>query len=108
MRKTVKGYVSMATATACLILALSSVNAYAGGGFLGGGGRTDPPPPDQSTSAATQSTSVDPDSCRGGGYLGGGGRDKSLDRSEEHTSELQSPMYLVCRLLLEKKKKKKK
>src|SRR5437764_11432071 len=29
-----------------------------------------------------------------------------LNRSEEHTSELQSPMYLVCRLLLEKKKKK--
>src|SRR5437879_10059614 len=29
-------------------------------------------------------------------------------RSEEHTSELQSPMYLVCRLLLEKKKKRKK
>src|SRR5437764_4121718 len=27
-----------------------------------------------------------------------------LSRSEEHTSELQSPMYLVCRLLLEKKK----
>src|SRR5437762_7260878 len=27
-------------------------------------------------------------------------------RSEEHTSELQSPMYLVCRLLLEKKNKK--
>src|SRR5437762_11153186 len=25
-------------------------------------------------------------------------------RSEEHTSELQSPMYLVCRLLIEKKK----
>src|SRR5437879_8552787 len=29
-------------------------------------------------------------------------------RSEEHTSELQSPMYLVCRLLLEKKKTTKK
>ena len=29
-------------------------------------------------------------------------------RSEEHTSELQSPMYLVCRLLLEKKKQIKK
>src|SRR5437879_11354138 len=29
-----------------------------------------------------------------------------LKRSEEHTSELQSPMYLVCRLLLEKNKKK--
>src|SRR3712207_8134662 len=28
------------------------------------------------------------------------------DRSEEHTSELQSRQYLVCRLLLEKKKKK--
>src|SRR5437762_11138886 len=28
----------------------------------------------------------------------------ALQRSEEHTSELQSPMYLVCRLLLEKKK----
>src|SRR5437879_6633665 len=28
-----------------------------------------------------------------------------LFRSEEHTSELQSPMYLVCRLLLEKKKR---
>ena len=27
-------------------------------------------------------------------------------RSEEHTSELQSPDHLVCRLLLEKKKKK--
>src|ERR1039457_3133547 len=29
----------------------------------------------------------------------------SLSRSEEHTSELQSPCNLVCRLLLEKKKK---
>src|SRR5258707_10395817 len=29
-------------------------------------------------------------------------------RSEEHTSELQSRQYLVCRLLLEKKKKKQK
>src|SRR6266581_6289959 len=28
-------------------------------------------------------------------------------RSEDHTSELQSPVHLVCRLLLEKKKKKK-
>src|SRR5437762_8498965 len=31
---------------------------------------------------------------------------RGQDRSEEHTSELQSPMYLVCRLLLEKKKEK--
>src|SRR5713226_6963051 len=31
---------------------------------------------------------------------------KFLSRSEEHTSELQSPVHLVCRLLLEKKKNK--
>src|SRR5258708_12138096 len=30
---------------------------------------------------------------------------RSVPRSEEHTSELQSPDHLVCRLLLEKKKK---
>src|SRR5256885_12097885 len=33
-------------------------------------------------------------------------RGQLRDRSEEHTSELQSPCNLVCRLLLEKKKKK--
>src|SRR5690348_18219414 len=32
------------------------------------------------------------------------GSRKSVYRSEEHTSELQSPVHLVCRLLLEKKK----
>src|SRR5258707_4983656 len=38
------------------------------------------------------------------GAVAGGGR--HLDgRSEEHTSELQSRQYLVCRLLLEKKKR---
>src|SRR3712207_8499330 len=37
--------------------------------------------------------------CRGGAAVG---RDQA--RSEEHTSELQSRQYLVCRLLLEKKK----
>src|SRR3712207_7508339 len=36
---------------------------------------------------------------QGAGTAGGGG-----GRSEEHTSELQSRQYLVCRLLLEKKK----
>src|SRR5438445_10054497 len=30
---------------------------------------------------------------------------RHVERSEEHTSELQSRQYLVCRLLLEKKKK---
>src|SRR5258707_3485077 len=33
-------------------------------------------------------------------------RPAGRERSEEHTSELQSRQYLVCRLLLEKKKKK--
>src|SRR3712207_8446333 len=38
------------------------------------------------------------------GAVGRGGRpDTLLRRSEEHTSELQSRQYLVCRLLLEKK-----
>src|SRR6266850_3387239 len=35
---------------------------------------------------------------------GGDGRTRPWSRSEEHTSELQSPCNLVCRLLLEKKK----
>src|SRR5258708_15355061 len=36
--------------------------------------------------------------------LGGPAAAKVAERSEEHTSELQSPDHLVCRLLLEKKK----
>src|ERR1017187_2096399 len=36
-----------------------------------------------------------------GFYKRTGNKDGLSDRSEEHTSELQSPMYLVCRLLLE-------
>src|SRR5207244_9478899 len=37
-------------------------------------------------------------------FLGGRLSSVNGDRSEEHTSELQSPDHLVCRLLLEKKK----
>src|SRR2546426_8023309 len=51
--------------------------------------------------------------CTGVGPCGGGPSDAVVvsattlvGRSEEHTSELQSPCNLVCRLLLEKKKKK--
>src|SRR3712207_8586865 len=40
------------------------------------------------------------------GYdLTGNVSEKCRERSEEHTSELQSRQYLVCRLLLEKKRK---
>src|SRR5690348_3794244 len=38
-------------------------------------------------------------------YKGIVGNSPAMIRSEEHTSELQSPVHLVCRLLLEKKKK---
>src|SRR5258708_39870650 len=38
------------------------------------------------------------------GAIGGDDQDRGMVRSEEHTSELQSPDHLVCRLLLEKKK----
>src|SRR3712207_8728387 len=41
-----------------------------------------------------------------GGVLGDEAAKGGIVRSEEHTSELQSRQYLVCRLLLEKKKKK--
>src|SRR5437879_9060226 len=53
---------------------------------------------------ALPSTSLGPNLLQNPGFetLSGG------LRSEEHTSELQSPMYLVCRLLLEKKKQKQK
>src|SRR5258708_31403441 len=37
-------------------------------------------------------------------HLSGFGPRRNSHRSEEHTSELQSPDHLVCRLLLEKKK----
>src|SRR2546426_6722701 len=45
------------------------------------------------------------EACGGGGPLPS---PQPARRSEEHTSELQSPCNLVCRLLLEKKKKEKK
>src|SRR5437879_8140809 len=50
------------------------------------------------------------DDTRGVTLVGAADRSEGVavegKRSEEHTSELQSPMYLVCRLLLEKKNKK--
>src|SRR3712207_9215922 len=46
-----------------------------------------------------------PPRTRGGSRPGAGLVLDRPDRSEEHTSELQSRQYLVCRLLLEKKKK---
>src|SRR3712207_7703648 len=53
---------------------------------------------------------LSPPGARGGGSSRpppgrGAARRRRSPRSEEHTSELQSRQYLVCRLLLEKKKK---
>src|SRR2546426_6699753 len=56
----------------------------------------------RSAGAPVPSTSVAPTIAMGGGAASGVGK---AVRSEEHTSELQSPCNLVCRLLLEKKKK---
>src|SRR3712207_7925962 len=50
------------------------------------------------------STSTSPATCPGSGSSSTWGRSRR-GRSEEHTSELQSRQYLVCRLLLEKKNK---
>src|SRR3712207_8844718 len=63
--------------------------------------RTSPPPtcPPRSPISPTPSTEWKPSWPRPSG-----GCRPRLGRSEEHTSELQSRQYLVCRLLLEKKK----
>src|SRR3712207_6903480 len=57
---------------------------------------------DGPTGGAAGAVAHERDAARG--ERGDGGDDRA--RSEEHTSELQSRQYLVCRLLLEKKKKK--
>src|SRR5690348_18454213 len=51
---------------------------------------------------------AEPAGTKSRGLRDGSGAGGLLVRSEEHTSELQSPVHLVCRLLLEKKKTKNK
>src|SRR5256885_4623615 len=53
----------------------------------------------------TKTESLRPKSMSGKRYSSPPLRRLEMMRSEEHTSELQSPCNLVCRLLLEKKKK---
>src|SRR2546421_5982143 len=57
--------------------------------------------------AARQRRMHDPSCPRPQGHVGHAPLGREKQRSEEHTSELQSRSDLVCRLLLEKKKKKK-
>src|SRR2546426_2777413 len=72
--------------------------------------RSHPPERDRQVLPAIRRSAADAaQGHRGGGRPRGGrgadGRGRQGARSEEHTSELQSPCNLVCRLLLEKKKK---
>src|SRR5690348_18137946 len=53
----------------------------------------------------SRAASVPPRPRRAGRYTAQPRLLHVVGRSEEHTSELQSPVHLVCRLLLEKKKK---
>src|SRR5437867_7126240 len=70
-------------------------------------------PPDMRVTACSRlprgwAISSTPSSSGSSSPSSGGTMRSSSWRSEEHTSELQSPYDLVCRLLLEKKKKKNK
>src|SRR5256885_8528872 len=61
--------------------------------------------PDHATGAAARTDLARLDVQHGVFVLDFGQLVEGFGRSEEHTSELQSPCNLVCRLLLEKKKK---
>src|SRR5690348_17995421 len=71
--------------------------ASATAGIRTASGRRLPP---RVTCQAASTASTDNTTGRLNGWI-----NPSARRSEEHTSELQSPVHLVCRLLLEKKKK---
>src|SRR3712207_8053911 len=68
--------------------------------FRSGHQRPQPRPPGSSNCVSPIATST----ASPGRAASTSGSPASTSRSEEHTSELQSRQYLVCRLLLEKKK----
>src|SRR3712207_8508001 len=59
---------------------------------------------EQEDAANEAPDAAEPGESGGGSTQDGGSQTQTQTRSEEHTSELQSRQYLVCRLLLEKKK----
>src|SRR3712207_7508545 len=67
-------------------------------------GRYDPDRPDPSHLELRNGRPSEHARRRRGGFTRNGREPAAAGRSEEHTSELQSRQYLVCRLLLEKKK----
>src|SRR5256885_13069714 len=62
-------------------------------------------PDDQARRRASQGGAASAEGGRAAGEFEGDRRGAGARRSEEHTSELQSPCNLVCRLLLEKTKR---
>src|SRR2546425_3618176 len=74
--------------------------------FRSSGQRRSPWPPARSTPMASRIADIGSPLSADEEAAHSNSRSKEKDkRSEEHTSELQSLAYLVCRLLLEKKKK---
>src|SRR3712207_7424782 len=73
----------------------------ADGAELDMGTAVDATPEDSHGACYFDATNISAEAARNRGLLGA----VLCARSEEHTSELQSRQYLVCRLLLEKKKK---
>src|SRR3712207_6944958 len=67
------------------------------------GGPTDEELAAQDEKAAEQKRAAEEQKAESSGGDEGEKAQKETERSEEHTSELQSRQYLVCRLLLEKK-----
>src|SRR2546429_2766510 len=65
-----------------------------------------PAAPRRLATVTVAARSCRPDGGAAGRRVRGPGHPFAVGRSEEHTSELQSRLHLVCRLLLEKKKKK--
>src|SRR2546426_2194250 len=96
--------VSEATCGAAFNAARSPVRFSAGGSRLRVPEPRYSPAPSASTTVAAQASGSRTCHHRRAGGFTSPGRNGGSARSEEHTSELQSPCNLVCRLLLEKKK----
>src|SRR2546430_6856032 len=96
-RSTLFPYTTLFRSVLVVALSAGGVAAYLARG-------TDDAPPPAEAVAKLQTVDV----LVAKSDIGLGQTVKPEDRSEEHTSELQSQSNLVCRLLLEKKKKKKK
>src|SRR5687767_15281388 len=100
----ISALIKLSLVLACLVVVSGAVLAQETGGELGGGaGIFRPKNPEAKRSG---NPARPPRPRMSPAEIEARFQDALADRSEEHTSELQSLAYLVCRLLLEKKKKK--